>query len=193
VRNRRHNSRRAGARGSGAASAAAAISLRLWSKAADRPVDSMAILCAVAASLIVVVNAVFLQSGPHPAPFLTNPTTPGPSGETAASLPVAPRFEDTASTRPPVGTRGSPAAALRRNDPIGDLIDASIEPPARVIAAQRLLSEFGYGQLRPSGVLDQPTSAAIEKFEAEHRLPVTGRLSDRVLHELAAMTGRSID
>jgi hypothetical protein len=54
------------------------------------------------------------------------------------------------------------------------------------------LSEFGYGQLRSSGTLDEPTSAAIQKFEADRKLPVTGRLSDRLLTELATMTGRPI-
>jgi peptidoglycan hydrolase-like protein with peptidoglycan-binding domain len=58
---------------------------------------------------------------------------------------------------------------------------------------QRALSEFGYGQLRASGTVDEPTSAAIQKFESEHRLPVTGRLSDRLLRELAAMIGHSIE
>ena len=43
-----------------------------------------------------------------------------------------------------------------------------------------MLSEFGYGQIKPSGILDEATSAAIEKFEREHKLPVTGRLSDRL-------------
>jgi hypothetical protein len=33
---------------------------------------------------------------------------------------------------------------------------------------------------------------AIQKFEAEHQLPVTGRISDRFVSELAAMTGRPI-
>ena len=57
---------------------------------------------------------------------------------------------------------------------------------------QRALSEYGYGQLRLSGTLDEPTSAAIQKFEADRKLPVTGRLSDRLLSELSAMTGRPI-
>ena len=65
--------------------------------------------------------------------------------------------------------------------------------PSRVIAVQRVLSEFGYGQIRPSGVIDEPTRAAIEKFESDHKLPVTGRLSDRLLSELGAMTGRPIE
>ena len=58
---------------------------------------------------------------------------------------------------------------------------------------QRVLSEFGYGQIRPSGTLDEATSAAIEKFESDHKLPVTGRLSDRLLSELGAMTGHPIE
>ena len=181
------------------ASAAAAASLRLWSKATDRPVDSMAILCAAAASLIVIVNAVFLQSGPHPAPFLNNPTTPTSGGETPpsllpASLPPVARSDDPGAARPAAGVHGAPAVASRRSDPIGDLIGSTtIEPPARIVAVQRVLSEFGYGPLRLSGALDQQTSAAIEKFEVEHALPATGRLSNRVLRELAVMTGRPID
>ena len=61
---------------------------------------------------------------------------------------------------------------MRRNDPIADLIG----PSPRIVAVQRALSDYGYGQLKPSGTLDGPTSAAIEKFEREHRLPVTGRV-----------------
>jgi len=176
------------------ASAAAAASLRLWSKATDRPVDSMAILCAAAASLIVIVNAVFLQSGPHPAPFLNNPTTPTSGGETPPSLQPVARSDDPGAARPAAGVHGAPAVPSRRSDPIGDLIGSTtIEPPARIVAVQRVLSEFGYGPLRLSGALDQQTSAAIEKFEVEHALPATGRLSNRVLRELAVMTGRPID
>ena len=64
--------------------------------------------------------------------------------------------------------------------------------PRAIAAVQRVLSDFGYGQLRASGSLDEPTKAAIEKFESEHKLPVTGRLSDRLLNELAALTGHPI-
>ena len=59
----------------------------------------------------------------------------------------------------------------RRNDPIADLIG----PSPRIAAVQRALSEYGYGQIKPTGMLDDATSAAIEKFEREHKLPVTGR------------------
>lgn len=66
-------------------------------------------------------------------------------------------------------------------------------PPARVLAVQRTLAEFGYGQIKLTGVFDEATKAAVEKFEREHRLPVTGRISDRLMRELAAMTGRPLE
>ena len=56
-----------------------------------------------------------------------------------------------------------------------------------------MLSNYGYGQIKPTGTLDDATSGAIEKFEREHRLPVTGRVSDRLVNELAAMTGRPVE
>ena len=58
---------------------------------------------------------------------------------------------------------------------------------------QRVLSEFGYGQIKPSGMLDTATSEAIEKFEREHKLPVSGRVSDKLVSELGAMAGHPLE
>jgi peptidoglycan hydrolase-like protein with peptidoglycan-binding domain len=66
-------------------------------------------------------------------------------------------------------------------------------PNKRVLAVQRVLAEYGYGQIRPTGLLDAETQAAIEKFERERRLPVTGQPSERTVRELAAVTGRTLD
>ena len=76
-----------------------------------------------------------------------------------------------------------------RNDPIAELI----APSKRVIAIQRALSDFGYGQIKPSGNYDAETRAGIEKFERDHWLPVTGDISDRFVRELATMTGRPLE
>jgi peptidoglycan hydrolase-like protein with peptidoglycan-binding domain len=62
-----------------------------------------------------------------------------------------------------------------------------------VTAVQRALADFGYGQIKLTGVFDPDTRAAIEKFERDHRLPVTGQISDRFVRELAAMTGRPLE
>ena len=37
------------------------------------------------------------------------------------------------------------------------------------------------------------TQAAITKFERDRKLPVTGQMSDRLVHELKTMTGRPLD
>jgi len=76
-----------------------------------------------------------------------------------------------------------------RNDPIAELI----APTKQVLSIQRALADFGYGQIRATGVYDPETQGAIEKFERDRRLPVTGRISDRVVRELAAMTGRPLE
>ena len=89
--------------------------------------------------------------------------------------------------------RTSQTASIRRNDPIADLIGASVGSPSRVMQVQRALSEFGYGQIKPSGVLDAATSSAISQFEREHKMPVTGRLSERLLSELAALVEHPLD
>jgi peptidoglycan hydrolase-like protein with peptidoglycan-binding domain len=63
----------------------------------------------------------------------------------------------------------------------------------RVAAVQRALTEYGYGQLKPTGTIGSDTQAAIQRFEREHKIPVTGQMSDRLVHELAASIGHPID
>ena len=152
------------------ASALGGGALRMCAAATHRPIDSMAILAAAAASLIIVVNALFLQSGAHPPQFFA---VPSPA---------------TASENRPASPQPPQAAAARSNDPIADLIG----PSPRILAVQRTLSEYGYGQIKLNGILDQPTIAAIDKFQRERGLPVTGEVSERLVNELMAMTGHPL-
>lgn len=156
----------------------------LWVRIARRPIDSFAIFTASAASLVIIVNAVALQSGAHPARYLVHPLPP-PSPATAAS----PRLGETLPPLPVAAPRAAPSAIARTSDPIAEFIDVS----SRIIAVQRVLTNYGYGQIKPTGILDQPTRAAIEKFEREHKLPATGRMSARLLSELSVMTGHPLN
>jgi peptidoglycan hydrolase-like protein with peptidoglycan-binding domain len=84
---------------------------------------------------------------------------------------------------------GHAAVAPVHTDPIAELI----APTKRVLAVQRALADYGYGQIKPTGVAGPDTQAAIEKFERDHRLPATGQISDGLVRELAAMTGRPLE
>jgi len=63
----------------------------------------------------------------------------------------------------------------------------------RVAAVQRALTEYGYGQLKPTGAVGADTQAAIAKFERDRKIPVTGQMSDRLVRELTTVIGRPID
>jgi hypothetical protein len=188
VRDRRNDRSRSNAR-----AGTLSFGARLWTQAIGRPVDSFAILGATAATILILVNAVFLQSGARPAPFVANPTAQKTAEAVAKPAEQAgPRIIDMSAThsvaRPPQ-TVPMPVPSPRRNDPIADLIG----PSPRILAVQRVLSNYGYGQIKLTGVLDDATSGAIERFEREHKLPVSGRVSDRLVNELAAMTGHPVE
>jgi peptidoglycan hydrolase-like protein with peptidoglycan-binding domain len=70
---------------------------------------------------------------------------------------------------------------------------AQITGSRRVAAVQRLLTQYGYGQLKATGTIGSDTQAAIQKFEREHKMPPTGQMSDRLVRELIAMVGHPID
>ena len=63
----------------------------------------------------------------------------------------------------------------------------------RVASVQRALTQYGYGQLKPTGAVGSDTQAAISKFERDRKLPVTGQMSDRLVKELTVMIGHPID
>jgi hypothetical protein len=63
----------------------------------------------------------------------------------------------------------------------------------RVAAVQRVLTEYGYGQLKATGTIGSDTQAAIQRFEREHKMPPTGQMSDRLVRELTAMVGHPVD
>lgn len=65
--------------------------------------------------------------------------------------------------------------------------------PRRVAAVQRALTQYGYGQLKPTGTVGSDTQAAIQKFERERKMPVTGHVSDRLVRELTAVIGHPLD
>lgn len=95
-----------------------------------------------------------------------------------------------AKIKPLPAATAAPADVPRPPDPIGEMI----APPAkRVMAVQRVLAEYGYGQIKPTGVLDRDTQDAIEQFERARKIPVTRQISPRLMKELAAMSGRPID
>jgi len=185
------------------------------------PKDVLAGLLAAAAICAILANALFLQAGRHPSPMFGSVVTlPQPQAAVASPLP-RPRPVELVSEPPeirPVEVRGAdPKNPDPKNpDPMANLVVRSTgaptaapanvaRPPApipattqsagarRVAAVQRALTQYGYGQLKPTGAVGSDTQAAITKFERDRKLPVTGQMSDRLVKELTAMIGHPID
>jgi hypothetical protein len=185
-----------------AASAGGALLAGLWDRATARPIDCAAILLGTAMSAVIVVNALYLQTGSRSAPYFTPPVAAlaPPAGSLGAAqttaqatgtTPAKP-VEQIIAARPIAG--GAVAAqpvSVRRDDPIADLI--APQPSPKVTAVQRALSEYGYGQIKPTGIVDDATSTAIQRFEREHKLPVTGRISERLVSQLTALVGHPLN
>jgi Putative peptidoglycan binding domain len=176
------------------------------------PKDVIAGALAFAAVSAIIANALFLQAGRHPSPMFGSVFAMPAASPLPRPRPVV---ADTSVTEPklaeskPVEKPAEPKAV----DQLTSLVKATSPPPAlsanvlrppapipaaatgarRVAAVQRTLTEFGYGQLKPTGTVGSDTQAAIQKFERERKLPVTGQISDRLVRELAVMIGHPID
>jgi hypothetical protein len=176
----------------------------------DRPADRIACLLVAVTAVAIVFNALYRQRGMHPAPMLGSRANAAPASvETTGSLLVMPRPRPAELLFPSPLGESAPQPPRVHPTPIKPASlparDAKIAPPsrpeaapvppkpARIVAVQRALTEFGYGQLRLTGALDEPTKAAVEKFERERRLPTSGQITDRLMRELAAVTGRSLE
>ena len=109
-------------------------------------------------------------------------------------------FEQAAGLRPSAEPNDNLLAIIVRSNvkakpttQSSDPIAALLSPNRRIVAVQRALSDYGYGQIKPTGTYDPETRAAISQFERERKLPITGQVSDRLTRELSAMTGRPLE
>ncbi len=140
---------------------------------------------------------------PRPVEIATRAVEP-PAAEAKAEPKAESKTEPKADARPdPMANLVSKAAVT----PAPTVAPAPVaRPPApvpvatprtaagrRIAAVQRTLTEYGYGQLKPTGMIGADTQDAIVKFERDRKLPVTGQMSDRLVRELSAMTGRPFD
>jgi peptidoglycan hydrolase-like protein with peptidoglycan-binding domain len=221
------------------------------------PLDAIGIFVLVIAAGAILINALYRQPGPHPAPIFSIKPRPVAGEPVGGVVPAIPRtrpeglvttkpdivarsradiitdiqrelsrrglydgpvdgmlgpktdsairdFETAAKMkasgeptetvlraiqRAPLKTEAAAPKAPARPDPIADLI----APAQRVIAVQRALNDFGYGPVKTTGHYGPETISAIQKFERDRKLPVTGQISPRLLRELAALTGRPLE
>jgi hypothetical protein len=191
------------------------------------PRDTLAGLVAVAAISAIVANALFLQTGRHPAPmFGTVINLPAPPSAPLSNLMPRPRpvgadtsplepkaTEFRVEPKPAEKPAETTASTSRASDPMTNLVKSTTStpsvvavarPPApipvqqtpaarRLAGVQRALSEYGYGQLKVTGTMSGETQSAIQKFEREHKMTVTGQVSDRLLRELGAAIGHPVE
>jgi hypothetical protein len=123
------------------------------------------------------------------------------SAPAAAPTPVpAPRSETRLAPAPPADPQRTSST-----DPIGAMIRTGEMPPRppseirpagdnqRVQSVQKALAKLGYGPLKPDGVMGNTTRQALERFERDRNLPVTGGVAGRTLRQLATLSGVQIE
>ena len=88
---------------------------------------------------------------------------------------------------------------IKRSPAKGD-ITGSVNAPLegerkslRVLSLQRALARLGYGPVRMNGTFGPDTKEAIERFERDWMMPVTGLMSENLFTKLAAVNGAPID
>ena len=211
--------RRRGTRAAAVEQAERGLAMRILLRS---PKDTVVGAVAFATVTAIVANALFLQKGYHPAPMFGSVVVLPAAGLVASNrLPRSRPVEAevaVAESRPGETKPAEKTADLA--DPLGNLAKATSAPPAtapavlrppqpvpistrsetpassgsrRVAVVQRALAEYGYGQLKPTGTIGTDTQAAIQKFERDRKLPITGQVSDRLVRELAAVIGHPID
>jgi hypothetical protein len=123
---------------------------------------------------------------------LVKSMTPSPSPQPATTATPAANLVRTATPSPspqPSITASLPSSANVARPPL----PVPLTGVRRVAAVQRALTEYGYGQLKPTGTMGSDTQLAIRRFERDRELPVTGQVSDRLVRELAAMIGHPVE
>lgn len=169
----------------------------------------------------IAVNAMFLQHGHHPAPLMGSTlriepakvepapvqqarTQPDAAGLASAEDVLAPVLMARPQAVKPAPVKAAvvppapvkTASTAKSNDAIGALLTHEAAAPAvpakKVAAAQKALIALG-AHVEANGQYTAATRKAVEKFQRENGLPVTGELTPKLRHFLALQAGVSED
>lgn len=136
---------------------------------------------------------------PKPAIVPPKPVAPPKPAANARTTAVTPAAElKPVDLAPPPAVVPVSAPAPSGIGALSAEVTGSVRPPAevlspRVLAVQKALANIGYGPLRIDGRASPATREAIQRFERDRRLPVSGEVSDRLVRELNAVAGTSIE
>lgn len=137
---------------------------------------------------------------PEPAPVSTAVTQPAVSPQPAEKAPMMLHGRDPMAEAASLPSQ-KPATG---HDPIAQILksNTSSQPKAAasqpidssrsILAAQRALMKLGY-VVKPDGAAGPAFRQALELFERDRNLPIRGTLSPKVIHELSAQSGISVE
>lgn len=169
-----------------------------------------AIGMAATMALGIMVNALVLQKGHHPAPLFGKPPAPAASQATPPRPTVravqADVDADVAPVAPVAKARKLAVAAQDADAPVGDdaigrLLAGGPAPAAKaagkgdgktMMGVQRALTKLGF-KVPPTGTAGPATKKAIEAFEKDRHMAVKGEVDRRLVKVLAAESGIKID
>lgn len=133
-----------------------------------------------------------VQVAAAPAPPVVAATSaarpPAPASAPSAAPPLSPAAAAARAMLPPAAVPGD-AAITGSVRPPGDVQAGS----SRILAVQKALARLGYGPIKLDGQPGTETRLAVQRFERDRNLPVTGDITDRMVRELSAVSGTSIE
>ena len=137
------------------------------------PLDAVALFALVIAAGAILINALYRQPGPHPAPIFSVQPRPVATTPAEGVVPPLPRVRPAA-----------PAAAAP---------EAGVRPRADIITdIQRELSRRGLYDGPVDGATGPKTDAAIRDFETAAKLKVTGEPSEEVLRAIQRLPLKTV-
>jgi peptidoglycan hydrolase-like protein with peptidoglycan-binding domain len=142
-------------------------------------------------ALLAHIRLSTLNAPPVPPPSPMRDETPG--GETTGSLtgenadPVAALLSGSGSAVPLPPAQPSTDAGSLPAPPVP--VGPAAAPDPTIEAVQTILADLGYAPGSIDGQLGPSTKRAIEDFEVDRGLPMTGTISKRLLEELSAVSG----
>ena len=177
-----------------------------------KPGSTLGMSLAMLLGGVIMTNALVMQTERHPAPMFTSLVADQPL-PSVAEIPVPPMRPQAVERKPvaepaqvaaapkpakPAARDVEPARATSPKDQMLAIIKNSAPEPVadtaqRTVLIQKALNRAGYGPLKEDGAFGAGTRQALEKFEADRKLPVRGEATGRTARELTRASGVSIE